>query len=296
MGHFRDQMEQAMLVRGFSPVTRYTYSYWMRRFVAFFKRSPLELGLAEISTFQHALAADDVSFSAFNQCVAAIRFFYGKVLRLSWDIRQIPYQKRIQRVPQVLSVQEMFALLDAASDSLLDHAVLATAYAGGLRLGEVRRLKVSDIDSQRGVIRIEQSKGGKDRYVMLSDTLLTLLRKHYSASRPKVYLFENPRTGKVFDDSTFQHAFHRARVKAGITKKVTFHSMRHSFATHLLESGTDVRRIQFLLGHTSLKTTQIYTHVAANYLTTTKSPLDSLPRPTRPDDAAPTAPQPSTTR
>lgn len=286
-----------MVVRGFSPVTRYTYAYWMRRFVKFFRRPPIDLGLEEINAFQHALAKDDVSFSAFNQCVAALRFFYGTVLKVSFDIHQIPYQKRIRRVPQVLSGDEMARLLDAASNSsLLDHAMLATAYAGGLRLGEVRRLKVSDIDGQRGVIRIEKSKGGKDRYVMLSDTLRVILRKHYVACRPKVYLFENPRTGATFDDSTFQHAFHRARVKAGITKKVTFHSMRHSFATHLMEGGTDVRRIQFLLGHTSLKTTQIYTHVATNYLTTTKSPLDSLPRPARPDDVPPTTPQPPPTR
>lgn len=266
-----------MVVRGFSPVTRYTYAYWMRRFVAFFRRPPTDLGPEEITAFQHALAKNDVSSSAFNQCVAALRFFYGTVLKLSWDIRQIPYQKRIRRMPLVLSGEEVVLLLDAASVSLLDHAMLATAYAGGLRLGEVRRLKVSDIDSHRGVIRIEKSKGGKDRYVMLSGTLLELLRKYYAASRPKVYLFENPRTGKVFDDCYFQHAFHRARVKAGITKKVTFHSLRHSFATHLMEGGTDVRRIQVLLGHTSVKTTQIYTHVAINYLTTTKSPLDTLP-------------------
>lgn len=292
MGQFHDQMEQAMVVRGFSPVTRYTYAYWMRRFVAFFKRPPIDLGLDEINTFQHALAAADVSSSAFNQCVAALRFFYGTVLKLPWDIRQIPYQKRVRRIPQVLSGDEVVRLLDAASASLLDHAMLATAYAGGLRLGEVRRLKVSDIDGHRGVIRIEKSKGGKDRYVMLSDTLRAILRKHYAASRPKVFLFENPRTGQVFDDSSFQHAFHRARVKAGIQKKVTFHSMRHSFATHLMEGGTDVRRIQLLLGHTSVKTTQIYTHVATNYLTTTKSPLDSLPHPSRPDDVPPTTPQP----
>lgn len=287
MGHFRDQMEQAMVVRGFSPVTRYTYAYWMRRFVAFFKRPPIDLGLDEITTFQYALAKENVSFSAFNQCVAALRFFYGKVLKLSWDIHQITYQKRIRRVPQVLSGEDVVRLLDAASSSLLEHAMIATAYAGGLRLGEVRRLKVSDIDGPRGVILIEKSKGGKDRYVMLSDTLRVILRKHYAASRPKVYLFENPRTGKVFDDSTFQHAFHRARVKAGITKRVTFHSLRHSFATHLMEGGTDVRRIQVLLGHTSVKTTQIYTHVATNYLTTTKSPLDSLAGLTSPKDTPP---------
>jgi site-specific recombinase XerD len=294
MGQFRDQMEQSMLVHGFSPVTRYTYTYWMRRFVAFFRRAPIELGLDDINTFQHELARQDVSFSGFNQCVAALRFFYGKVLKVPWDIQQIPYQKRLRRVPQVLSGEEVLRLLDAASSSLLDHAMLATAYAGGLRLGEVRRLKVSDIDGQRGVIRIARSKGGKDRYVMLADTLRAILRKYYAACRPRIDLFENPRTGKIFDDSAFQRAFHRARVKAGIAKRVTYHSLRHCFATHLLEDGTDVRRIQILLGHTSVKTTQIYMHVAANYLTTTRSPLDTLTRPTRSDDTPPTTTQPPT--
>lgn len=279
MGQFRDLMDKEMVVRGFSSVTRYTYTYWMGRFVKFFKRAPDQLGLAEIKTFQHSLAGvHNVSSSAFNQCVGALRFFYGRVLKQPWDVREITYQKVVRPVPQVLSTEEMDRLLDCASTSVIDHAILATSYAGGLRLGEVRCLKVSDIDGNRGVIRIEKGKGGKDRYVMLSDTLRTILRKYYAVQRPKVYLFENPQTGKPFNDSTLQHAFHRARIKAGITKRVSFHSLRHSFATHLLEGGTDVRRIQILLGHNSVKTTQIYMHVASDFLTTTTSPLDALPR------------------
>ena len=280
MGQFHDRMDQAMAIRGFSPVTRYTYAYWMRRFVAFFKRAPDQLGLAEITQFQHALAEGDVSFSGFNQFVAAVRFFYREVLRSDWDIRRIPYQKRIRRVPLVLSGEEVILLLDAAS-TVRDRAILATVYAGGLRLGEVRRLKIADIDRDRRVIRIEKSKGGKDRYVMLSDELRVILREYYLTHRPKVLLFESPVTGRALDKTAFQHAFHRARIRAGINKKVTLHSLRHSFATHLMENGTDVRRIQVLLGHSSVKTTQIYTHVATNYLTTTKRPLDTLARPGR---------------
>jgi site-specific recombinase XerD len=275
MGYFRDCMVKEMVVSGFSPVTRYTYAWWMFRFVAFFRISPDRLGLPEINQFQHQLASRGVSFSGFNQCVAALRFFYKRVLKVGWDIRQIPYQKRIRRVPAVLSGSEVLRLLDAAF-SILERAMLATIYAGGLRLGEARRLKIADIDRDRKVIRIEKSKGGMDRYVMLSEELRTILREYYVAFRPKVFLFENPRTGKPFDDSTFQKAFHRARRKAGITKPVTVHSLRHSFATHLLENGTDLRRIQALLGHKSVKTTQIYTHVAGNYLSTTQSPLDTL--------------------
>jgi len=281
-------MVQEMVVRGFSPVTRYTYAWWMSRFVSFFRISPDRLGLSEINHFQHHLASSGVSFSGFNQCVAALRFFYQRVLKVSWDIHQIPYQKRIRRVPAVLSGQEVLRLLEAAG-SILERAMLATIYASGLRLGEARRLKLADIDRDRRVIRIEKSKGGKDRYVMLSDALRAILREYYVAFRPKVFLFENPRTGKPLDDSTFQKAFHRARKKASITKPVTLHSLRHSFATHLLENGTDLRRIQALLGHTSVKTTQVYTHVAGNYLSTTPSPFDTLsgvPVPPQKDEGA----------
>lgn len=280
MGAFRDRMAFAMVLRGFSAVTRYTYDYWVRRFVAHFHRAPDQLGADDVTAFLHTLAAADVSASAFNQCVAALRFFYRKVLQVPWDVMRIAYQKRFRRVPCVLSGKEVLCLLDAA-ESLRDRAMLTTLYAGGLRLGEARRLKVSDIDSGRGVIRIEQGKGEKDRYVMLSEDLLATLRDYYRVFRPKVFLFENPQSGRQFNDSTFQKAFHRARQKAGITKPVTVHSLRHSFATHLMEQGTDVRRIQLLLGHTSVKTTQIYTHVAKNYLTTTASPLDTLKGVTR---------------
>jgi site-specific recombinase XerD len=276
MEAFRDMMDQKMVTLGFSPVTRYTYLYWMRRFVAFFKRPPDQLGLPEIARFQHALAATGASFSGFNQCVAALRFFYGRVLQRPWNIQQIPYQKRRRRTPTVLSQEEVVLLLQGAQ-TITDKAMLATLYAGGLRLGELRRLKVADIDKDRGVIKIERSKGCKDRYVMLSDTLRSILRQYFVAARPKVFLFENPRTGKPFDDTTIQRSFHLACQKAGITKRVTPHSLRHSFATHLLENGTDIRRIQVLLGHSSVNTTQVYTHVATNYLTTTPSPLDSLP-------------------
>lgn len=282
MGALRDRMDREMVTRGFSAVTRYTYDYWMRRFVAHFHRAPDQLGPDDVATFLHALALADVSSSAFNQCVAALRFFYRKVLQVSWDVLRIAYQKRRRRVPCVLSGEEVLHLLDAAG-SLRDRAMLTTIYAGGLRLGEARRLKVSDIDSDRSVIRIEQSKGEKDRYVMLSEDLLKTLREYYRAFRPKVLLFENPQSGRSFDDTTFQKAFHHAREKAGITKAVTVHSLRHSFATHLMEQGTDVRRIQLLLGHTSVKTTQIYTHVAKNYLATTASPLDTLKGVTRPE-------------
>jgi integrase/recombinase XerD len=279
-------MEQAMLIRGFSDVTRYTYAYWMHRFVAFSKLAPDRLGLDEIHRWQHHLVAvDSVSSSAFNQASAALRFFYTSVIKVEWDVQRIRFQKRTRPAPQVFSGQEIVMLLEAAG-SPRDLAMLATIYAGGLRLGEARWLRVSDIDPERRAIRIEKAKGQKDRYVMLSDTLRKILRDYYRIHRPSIYLFENRATGRPFDDTVFQTAFHAACKKAGITKRVTVHSLRHSFATHLMEHGTDVRRIQLLLGHSSVNTTQIYTHVAANYISTTKSPLDLLPGATPADNSS----------
>jgi site-specific recombinase XerD len=268
-------MDHEMVVRGFSDVTRYTYAYWVKRFVAFFMRPPDQLRLDDIKNFQHHLASDKISSSAFNQFVAAVRFFYGEVCKQDWDTRLILYQKRPWRVPKVLSLEEVVRLLEGTL-TLVHFAILATIYSGGLRLGEALRLRISDVDKDRKTIRIERSKGGKDRYVMLSDELRSILRDYYIAYRPRVYLFESPTTGKPYDRSFVQRAFHLARQKAGIIKRVTVHSLRHSFATHLLEAGTDIRRIQELLGHASVCTTQRYTHVASNYVTTTRSPLDAL--------------------
>ncbi|MBI4869203.1 MAG: tyrosine-type recombinase/integrase [Candidatus Wallbacteria bacterium] len=286
MATLRERLEQELAVRGYSHMTREAYVLWMRRLVAYWNRRADTLGLSELRGFVEKLGRDAASRSTVNQCVAALRFFYGQVLRVSWEVKALPYQKRLRRVPQVMSPEDVAALLDAAV-SLRDRAMLTTLYAGGLRLGEVRRLKVSDIDSKRMVLRIEKSKNGKDRYVMLSGALLELLREYYRAYRPTTYLFENPETGLPFNEATVQRAFHLARAKAGIDRPVHVHTLRHSFATHLLEGGTDLRRIQLLLGHGSVSTTMLYTHVATNYLATTPSPLDRLPRPSHSSQASP---------
>lgn len=276
MVQLRERMVEAMQIRGYSPVTIETYVRCVRNLCEHYQKPPGRITLDEINRFQHHLTAKrKLAYSFFNQHVVAIRFFVREVLKKDWDVRRIPYQKKAKKLPEVLSIDEVRRLLEAAT-SLRDRAMVTTAYAAGLRLGEVRRLRVRDIDSQRMVIRVEQGKGKKDRYVMLSKMLLELLREYFKAHHPTGWLFAHPRTDTPYSDGVFQGAFHRARRAAGIKKKVTFHSLRHSFATHLLEAGTDIRRIQVLLGHRSVATTQVYTHIASNFLNTTPSPLDLM--------------------
>jgi site-specific recombinase XerD len=176
----------------------------------------------------------------------------------------------------VLSPQEVTAVLEALTN-LKHRAILMTVYAAGLRVSEVVRLRVGDVDSQRMMLRIEQGKGRRDRYVMLSDKLLAVLRAYWKMARPDHWLFPGQIPQRHLTRSSVERVFYKARDAAGITKKVSVHCLRHSFATHLLESGVNVRKIQLLLGHKSLQSTQVYTHVATDYLDHTPSPLDLLP-------------------
>ncbi len=282
MGKFCDQMERDMRTRGLSSSTVYTYLNCMRNFVKFFMRSPDGLTLEDIREFQDYVANDrKVSFSQFNQYVAALKFFYSVTVKRDWNLQEIRYQKRLKRTPLVMSIEEVLKLFGAAL-SLRDLVMLLTLYSGGLRLSEARWLKLSDMDTARGMILIEKGKGKKGRYVMLAQGLLPHLQEFLEATRPKVYVFENPKTGLPFAGTTIQQAFRDARDAAGLTKKVSVHTLRHSFATHLLENGTDIRRIQLLLGHSAVTTTEVYTHVAINYVSTTQSPLDRMALPPAP--------------
>jgi integrase/recombinase XerD len=294
MGIFRDQMEQEMEIRGLAPHTKVQYRNWMRRLLAFVRKPADQIELQEIRSFQCAIGQSGVAASSFNVCTGALRLFFFGVLKRDWDRQDIRYRRERKRAPRVMSREEVHRLLEAAR-GLRERAIFALLYATGLRLGEALRLKIVDIDRDRRVIRIQESKFGKDRYVMFSETLRHELRAYYKVFRPKVYLFENAKTGARLDMSTIQKAFKRARLRAGILKLVTPHTLRHSFASHLLEDGTDVRRVQVLLGHTSVKTTQHYTHVAENYLTRTISPLDTLSRHTRREqNSSPAIPHTST--
>ena len=272
---FEKLLADRIAVRDMSPRTLQVYLGKVREFARFVAKPLDEVVPEEIQAFQRHLAVErHVGFSAFNQAVYAVRFFYRECLgKTEWNFEKFPYQRKRRILPEILSPEEVAAIFDACSN-LKHKAVLMTAYGGGLRLSETLALLPSDIDSGRMVIRVEQGKGRKDRYVMLSEVLLTSLREYWRAFRPLNWLFYGHSKAKPLAPSTAEKIFKLAAGKASITKNVSFHSLRHAFATHLLEDGTNVRVIQALLGHRSLTTTQIYTHVARTYVNDTRSPLD----------------------
>jgi site-specific recombinase XerD len=272
-------MTEDMQVRNFSPKTQCIYLEQVTKFANHFGKSPALLGQEEIRSYQVYLVEDRrVCWSTFNQTVCALRFLYSVTLGKDWSIKHIPFPKREKKLPIVLSLQEMSQFLESISN-IKHRAILMTAYSAGLRISEVAKLKIGDIDSQRMVIHIRQGKGHKDRYVMLSPRLLTLLRQYYKQVRPRDWLFPGNNLDQHICIRTVQQACHRAAKSSGISKAVTLHTLRHSFATHLLEAGADLRTIQLLLGHSSLKTTALYTHVSKSAVCATASPLDLLVSP-----------------
>jgi integrase/recombinase XerD len=277
MGEFRDRMERDLQIRGFSSSTQQAYLARMKAMVGFFMRPPDELTLEDINAYQlHLTRERKVGWATYNQSVGAMRFFFGVTLNRDWDMQRIPYQKTGRKLPVVLSCEEVSQLFQAVTN-IKHRAILMTAYSGGLRVSEVTHLRVSDVDGQRMMLRVEQGKGRQDRYVMLSHKLLAVLREYWKIYRTRDWLFTGQNPERPLTRASVHKFFRKARIKAGITKKVSVHGLRHSFATHLLESGVNIRKIQLLLGHRSLRSTQIYTHVAGDYLKNTPSPLDILP-------------------
>lgn len=274
MGKHSDAMREAMALRGLAPRTQKVYLGWMRRLVKQSGRAADELIESDVRTFVVKLADGKRSASTINQAISAFAFFYREVIPREWRL-VVRYQRAPQRLPVTLNADEMRRLLDAAA-TLRERAMMEIAYAGGLRLGEVLRLKVTDIDSGRMVIRVERGKGGKDRNVMLGVSLLETLRVYWKQDKPRTWLFPGQGGERPLNATVAQRAFTVARQVARIDKPVSFHSLRHCFATHLMESGVNVRTIQALLGHRSLATTERYTHVAGAYLRETRSPLDLL--------------------
>ena len=219
-----------------------------------------------------------VSWTYFNQTRAALRFLYRVTLAKDWVVEGVVCPKQPRKLPVVLSLDEVVRFFQAVTN-LKHRAILMTAYAAGLRLSEVVALRVDDIDSQRMVIRIRQAKGQKDRYVMLSLRLLELLRQYWKAVRPGHYLFPGAQPDRSISPGTVHRVCKQALVASGLKKNVTMHTLRHSFATHLLEAGSDLRTIQILLGHRNLSTTARYLHVSTAALKSTRSPLDRLDLP-----------------
>jgi site-specific recombinase XerD len=276
MTPLRQRMLEDLRVRNYSEKTQAIYIQQVVRFAAHFHRSPDRLGAEEIRTYLvHLVETERVSWSRFNQAVCALRFFYRVTLGRGDLVPDIPFPRTSKKLPVVLSADEVARLLRAVRHSK-HRAVLVTIYAAGLRISEALALKLSDIDSERMVIHVRQGKGRKDRTVMLSPQLLTLLRDYARQFRPREWLFPGRIAGQPLHASAVQRACAQARMAAGLGKHATVHTLRHSFATHLLEAGTDLRLIQTLLGHQSLKTTALYTHVSAQRLQNTPSPLDRL--------------------
>ena len=279
---FEKLLADTLAAHGRSLRTQETYTLMLRLFGRYLAQAHVGKAVdkvvsEDVEAYQrHLVTERKVGFSSFNQSTCALRFFYRECLgKTDWPLARMPYQRKRRVLPEILSPEEVAAIFDACHN-LKHKALLMTSYSGGLRLGETLGLVPGDIDSNRMMIRIEQGKGRKDRYVMLSKALLDSLREYWRAFRPVRWLFEGRTKGEPLSPSTAEKVFTAAAGRAGIRKGVSFHSLRHAFATHLLEGGTNIRVIQVLLGHRHLTTTEVYTHVASTYVNQTVSPLDRL--------------------
>jgi site-specific recombinase XerD len=275
MTPLRQRMLQDMQMRNLSPRTQDAYIRAVARLAAFYQLAPDRLDLEQVRNFLVHLVGQRVSFSLFNQVRCALILFYRVTLGRDWAFDRIGCQKQPKRLPVVLSQEEMTPFF-AAIDRLKYRALFMAVYGCGLRVSEVVALRTEDIDSKRMVLRVCQGKGMKDRYVMLSAKLLEVLREYYKAFRPTATLFFGKAKERPLDRGTVLRACRLIARRAGLTKRVTVHTLRHSFATHLLEAGVDLRTIQALLGHRSLRTTALYTFVSTQRVAATPSPLDLL--------------------
>jgi site-specific recombinase XerD len=274
-------MIEDMTVRGFTACTQRGYITAVRTFTVFFGRSPDQATSEDLRRFQLHMRSQGASATTMNAAVSALRFFFGVTLGRGDAQAGMTTVREPRRLPVVLSPQEVARLLDAAP-GLKYRAALSLAYGAGLRASEVVHLKIADIDSGRQVIRVEQGKGRKDRYAMLSEPLLVLLRAWWLAARergvmlPGGWLFPGQNPVNPLTTRQLNRAFHSAKAAAGIDKRVSLHTLRHCFATHLLEQKVDIRVIQVLLGHKKLETTAHYSQVASTTLRAVKSPLEHL--------------------
>jgi len=271
----RQRMIDDMTARRFSGDTQRDYVRNVRNFTAFLGRSPDTATSDDLRRFQLHMAQQQISPWSINAAIAALRFFFIVTLERPDLVRLLRIVNEPRRAPVVLSQEEVALLLEAAP-GLKYKAALSVAYGAGLRVSEVAHLKVSDIDSDRMTLRVEQGKGQRDRYVMLSPQLLELLREWWHATRPQVWLFPGQNPINPMTARQLNRAVTAAKILAGISKRVSPHTLRHSFATHLLEQGVDIRVIQVLLGHAKLETTALYTRVAVNTVRDIKSPLERL--------------------
>jgi integrase/recombinase XerD len=286
MTPLRQRFIDDLRLRNYSPRTIETYVGRIVCFAKHFGRAPDRLGPDDVRDFQLHLLQQRVSWSSFNQAVCALRFLYGTTLGRPEQLPLIPFGKRPKTLPSVLSPAEVLRLLDAAPAGR-DRVLLEVAYGCGLRLSELLHLQVTDIDSARMVIHVRQGKGAKDRLVPMSLRLLEELRAYWRMRRPRTWLFPGQKPDRPLNGSNVQRRFGRLVKQVGLSKHCSMHTLRHSYATHLLEAGVDLLTLKALLGHTSLQTTARYLHVSTHRLQQTPSLLDLLvlPKPTVPPAA-----------
>lgn len=274
--NYLDDFKKLLTIKRYSFSTIKSYSNALKTFFLYFEhKNPENINPSEIEQFINKMVLiDNISQSYQKVLVGSIKLFYNELLRKNYKLNYLYPDRPEKKLPVVLDKSEIQLLLNSIQN-LKHRAILSVIYSAGLRLSEVIEMKLNDIDSKRMLIKIVQGKGKKDRYVMLSEKLLIILREYYKEYKPKEYLFEGQKGGK-YSARSVQAIFKEALSKSNIKKEASVHTLRHSFATHLLESGTDIRIIQQLLGHSSLKTTQIYTQVSSSKISEIKSPLDYI--------------------
>ena len=269
-------MLQEMQIRNYSECSIRSYIHCLSRLSIYYNCSPDLSSIDQVKSYLHyCITEKQDAASTLNQIISAVRILFVDVLQRPWEPLKLKRPRKDKKLPVVFSKQEITAFLIAIKN-LKHKAIFVTAYSSGLRLGEVRMLKPCDIDSDRMQIRVQSGKGKKDRFTLLSVKTLEVLRLYYQQFRPKNYLFEGYVSGQAISHRTIQKVFSDTVIKAGITKAVSFHTLRHSFATHLLEQGTNLRLIQQLLGHNSLRTTSVYLHLSCFDPKEVSSPFDNL--------------------
>jgi len=270
----RQRMLADMQLKGYAAKTQKAYLYQVECFAKYFNQSPNSLRTEHIKEYLHHVVLKYPGSSVIKQARGALKFIYTVTLDRPLELDKIPHTKIPKKLPSVLSIEEVIKIITSPKN-LKHRAILATIYSAGLRLNEAVCLKVQDIDSKRMQIKVSYGKGGKDRYTILANTTLLILREFYKSFRPTDWLFPSSRNSiNHLSTRAVQHVFTKSKIKAGIIKPATVHTLRHCFATHLLEAGVGLLPIQLLLGHRHLRTTMIYLHLQSRDLTNVKSPLD----------------------
>jgi site-specific recombinase XerD len=274
MGTLRDQMLADLQLKGITPRTQKDYLREVSNLAKYFNKSPEELGEKEVKEYLvHLLKDRKISGGTYKYYVSGIKFLYRTTLKREEVVDAIRYPKSKRKLPVVLDLSEVEALF-SVTENLKHKAILMITYSSGLRISEAARLKITDIDSKRMMVRVQQGKGGNDRYSILSNTALECLRQYWRKYHPKDWLFEGQKKNEHISISSIRQVFCDAKKRAGITKPASVHTLRHSFATHLIEAGTSLHHVQLLLGHRSPNTTTVYLHVSRLNLAQVTSPLD----------------------